>query len=84
MENELGFYDASKSEIRYYTSEEYTPEEIKAINEDIDTKMRISSDAIKENYFEYLGDALSEYEQQILNNSNNMCLNSEKDKYNIE
>lgn len=46
--------------------------------------MRISSDAIKENYFEYLGDALSEYEQQILNNSNNMCLNSEKDKYNIE
>ena len=82
--NELGFYDASKSEIRYYTSEEYTPEEIKAINEDIDTKMRISSDAIKENYFEYLGDALSEYEQQILNNSNNMCLNSEKDKYNIE
>lgn len=69
--NEKAFYDASKSKIKYYGEEEYTPEEIQSINESISSKMTISTNAIKNNYFSYLENKmkdnnLSIYEKQEL------------------
>lgn len=58
--NEIAFYDASKSRIKYYTDKTYTPEEIKKINNDINTKIDVSSRVIKNNYFEYLTKKLKE------------------------
>lgn len=79
--NEYAFYNASKNKIKYYTSDEYTDEEIKAINDSIDTKINISRDVIKSNYFEYLGRELEEIEKELEIQKNSMCLNSEKDIY---
>lgn len=52
--NSKAFYDASKGSIKYYTDEKMAPEEIKNINNIINTKMRMSSLIIKDNYFAYL------------------------------
>lgn len=79
--NEYAFYNASKNKIKYYTSDEYTDEEIKAINDSIDTKINISRDVIKNNYFEYLGRELEKIEEELEIQKNSMCLNSEKDIY---
>lgn len=77
--NEKAFYDASKNKIKYFTSDEYTEEEIKNINDDINTKINISSKVIKSNYFNYLEKALEKKNEQIEERKNSMCLNSEKE-----
>lgn len=79
--NEVAYYNASKNKIKYYTSDEYTNEEIKAINDLIDTNINISRDVIKNNYFEYLGKKLDEINKDLEIQKNSMCLNSEKELY---
>lgn len=59
--NEFAFYEASKNKIKYYTEKEYTEEEIIAINERVRLKLEMSSLAIRNNYFNYLNKALTEY-----------------------
>ena len=79
--NENAFYNASKNKIKYYTSDEYTDEEIKLINQTIDTKINISRDVIKNNYFEYLGKNLDSINKELEIQKNSMCLNAEKENY---
>ena len=57
--NNLAYYDASKSRIKYYTDLEYSTDEIMNINNIVTTKMKISKDIIESNYFAYLYDGLN-------------------------
>jgi len=59
--NEDAYYNASTGKIKYYGDIEYTEEEIKEINNNINLKITISSKAIKNNYFNYLEKKLDEY-----------------------
>ena len=76
--NEIGYYNAKKNKIKYYTDKTYTTEELNQINNEITTKVNISNKVIKENYFEHLGNSLEEENRKINELSNIMCLNSEK------
>lgn len=57
--NEYAFYNATTSEIHYYTQKTYSREEILAINTEVRLKLEMSGLAIRKNYFSYLEDALS-------------------------
>jgi len=57
--NETAYFNASTSEIEYFTDKEYTIDELKEINNKIDLKIKMSSLAIKNNYFEYLNNKLN-------------------------
>ena len=57
--NEIAYYNASKTDIEYFTDKEYTIDEIKSINETIDLKIKMSSLAIRNNYFAYLHSELN-------------------------
>ena len=59
--NELAYYNASTGKIKYYTDFIYPKEEIQEINTQIDLKISMSSQAIKNNYFSYLEKKLEEY-----------------------
>ena len=59
--NEYAFYNASTSEIHYYTQKTYSREEILAINTEVRLKLEMSGLAIRKNYFSYLEDALNNY-----------------------
>ncbi len=52
--NEVAYYNASKGTVEYFGDKEYTLEEVQEINQRVDTKMKMSSLAIKNNYFNYL------------------------------
>ncbi len=52
--NEVAYYNASKGTLKYFGDKEYTLEEVQEINQRVDTKMKMSSLAIKNNYFNYL------------------------------
>lgn len=58
--NEYAFYDASTSKITYYTSKEYTIEEIIKINEEVSNKIKYSNLAIQHDYFNYLDTSLKD------------------------
>lgn len=60
--NSEAYYNAKTSSIKYYTSNEYTTEEVIKINNIITTKMQVSEAMIRNNYFKYLSDALKKYE----------------------
>lgn len=60
--NSKAYYNAKTGSIKYYTSEEYTLEEVININNIITTKMQVSEAMIRNNYFKYLSDALKKYE----------------------
>ena len=57
--NKDAFYDASTSEIKYYTQNSYSREEILAINTKVRLKLEMSGLAIKKNYFRYLNEELN-------------------------
>lgn len=52
--NEFAYYNASTSEIEYFTEKTYEVEELQNINNKIDMKIKMSALAIKNNYFDYL------------------------------
>ena len=64
--NNLAYYDASKSKIKYYTDEELDSEEVVNINNIVTTKMKISKDIIESNYFAYLYDKLNDTKEKII------------------
>ena len=78
--NNIAYYNASKSKIKYYTDEEYTDEEIMRINNIVTKKMQISKDIIQSDYFKYLEkglnkikdeqDKLKEEQEAVLNELN--------------
>ncbi len=59
--NENAYYNASNSSIKYYKDVTYTAEEIQNINNKVGLKISMSSSAIKNNYFKYLGEKIEEY-----------------------
>ncbi len=59
--NAVGFYDASTNFMKYYTKKVYSDEELLAINEKISLKLKMSSLAIRTNYFNYLDKKLNSY-----------------------
>lgn len=59
--NEVGYYSASTNTMKYYGEKTYSEEEILAINEQIALKLKMSSAAIKNNYFNYLNKKLNSY-----------------------
>lgn len=63
--NEVAYYDASKMKIKYYSSNEYTVDEIKEINDEIDEHVSLSNKIITQNYFEYLEEKLEEYKIKV-------------------
>ena len=63
--NEYAYYNASSSKITYFTDKEYTIEEIKAINNEITLKIEMSSNAIKNDYFNYLEKEIAEYNKTL-------------------
>jgi len=69
--NEEAFYDAGTNKIKYYHDLTYTDEEILAINEKVSLKLKMSSSAIKTNYFSYLNKKLSSYPSIEEKNENN-------------
>jgi len=62
--NEIAYYNASTSKIKYYGDVTYTAEEIQQINTEIDLKISMSSKAIKNNYFNYLEKKIDEYNKE--------------------
>ena len=52
--NEVAYYNASKGTVEYFGDKVYTLEEVQEINQRVDTKMKMSNLAIKNNYFNYL------------------------------
>ncbi len=59
--NSEAFYDARTASIKYYTDKTYTTDEIVNINNMVTTKMQVSEAIIRNNYFNYLENAINSY-----------------------
>ena len=59
--NEKAYYNAANGRIKNYVDNAYTGEEVKAINEKVSYQMKMSSLAIRNNYFKYLKEQLDKY-----------------------
>ena len=59
--NSEAFYDARTASIKYYTDKTYTTDEIVNINNTVTTKMQVSEAIIRNNYFNYLENAINSY-----------------------
>lgn len=59
--NSEAFYDARTASIKYYTDKTYTTDEIVNINNIVTTKMQVSEAIIRNNYFNYLENAIDSY-----------------------
>lgn len=76
-QNERGYYNAPSSKMNYLEgAETYTNQELKSINTEIKTRQKMSANAIKSNYFKYLGDGLEKYKklpetEEVENNTTN-------------
>lgn len=62
--NNLVYYNAGTSSVKYYVEDGMSIDEIKNINQIITNKMQMSSNIIKNNYFEYLDENLKELEEE--------------------
>lgn len=62
--NNLVYYNAGASSVKYYVEDGMSIDQIKNINQIITNKMKMSSNIIKNNYFEYLDESLKELEKQ--------------------
>lgn len=64
--NDVVYYNAATSKITEYKENAMTIEEIKRINQMITGKMQISSSIIRNNYFEYLENALKKAKEETV------------------
>lgn len=55
------YYNASSGSIKYYTSNEYTTDELIRINNIVTNRMQISESIIRNNYFNYLENKINSY-----------------------
>ena len=62
--NNLVYYNAGASSVKYYVEDGMSIDEIKNINQIITNKMQMSSNIIKNNYFKYLDESLKELEEE--------------------
>lgn len=68
--DKLGYYSAPNSKITYKDDAEYnyTESELASINSEIKTRQRMSTSAIKSNYFNYLGNELEKAKEKLSSN----------------
>ena len=64
MENDKAYYNAAEGTIKYYRSDEYSVEELQKINSSITNKINMSNLAIKNNYYNYLENALKDKKEE--------------------
>ncbi len=62
--NNLVYYNAGTSNVKYYVDDGMSIDEIKNINQIITNKMQMSSNIIENNYFKYLDESLKELEEE--------------------
>ena len=62
-ENEVAYYNSTTGKINYFGEKTYSNEEIVAFNKEISNMIKMSNLAITSNYFEYLSNGLSKYQQ---------------------
>ncbi len=55
------YYNASSGSVKYYTSNEYTTDELIRINNIVTNRMQISESIIRNNYFNYLENKINSY-----------------------
>ena len=79
--NEIAYYNASKNNIKYYGDKQYTPEEIKNINNMVKAKMNISNKIVKSNFFNDFSPKLESKQNELKTMRETMCLLDDKDKY---
>ena len=72
--SDIAYYEATSGKISYTTDKKYTDREIKEINNKISNEMKMDNLAIKENYFEYLGNILN---TNIISDNNDVELEAE-------
>ncbi len=65
-ENDKAIYNATSGKITYKDTDTYTNEEIMKYNKEISNKIKMSNQAIENNYFKYLNDGLKKYEEDVL------------------
>ena len=76
-QDDKGFYSATNGKFKAVDSDNtYTNEELININNEINTRQKMSALAIKNNYFKYLGSGLDKY-KEIINKQKLEELNSE-------
>ena len=76
--NEYVFYNASTSKVKTYQNH-YSDADISRINNEIESKMKISEMAISNNYFAYLGKNLTNIKEELAKET--ICLNEDMDSY---
>ena len=74
--NEIGFYDTEKGKMKYYTDYKYSNEEILDINNKVSLKLKMSSSAIKNNYFNYLNEQINNYNENVERDNNEQISDS--------
>ncbi len=67
-ESDKAMYSATTGKITYFGEFRYTNEDVVSINQEITDMMKMSSLAIKTDYFKYLGDGLEEYKTLEIEN----------------
>ncbi len=79
--NEIAYFDASNSKVKYYGDKKYTDEEVMNINNKIKNQLAMSSLAIKTNYFSHLGIMLEKYKveekAEIIEENDNTLTNND-------
>ena len=55
------YYNASSGSVKYYSSNEYTTDELIRINNIVSNRMQISESIIRNNYFNYLDNKIKSY-----------------------
>ena len=79
--NEDAYYDAQTGKIKYYSSFEYTTEELRKINDNVYAMLSVSSKAVTSNYFAHLKEQLDEYETRLNELAQTACLMRDKEYY---
>lgn len=79
--NEDAFYNASTGKIKYYSSFEYTNEELQAINDRIYNMLNVSIKAVTSNFFTHFKEKIDAKEREIQELSQTACLMRDKEYY---
>jgi hypothetical protein len=72
--NEYAFYNGATGKINYYSSFEYTIDELQKINNEVNLKIKSSTMAVTSNYFSYLKQRIDARVEELNQLSVNACL----------
>jgi hypothetical protein len=78
---EKGFYNAATGVINYYTDEEYTFEELKEINDDVNLKLKASTISVTSNYFAHIKEKIDNRLLELESLKNEACLLTDNTLY---